>query len=149
MYLYVYNKIGGHSRFVYYKPDTIDFESTAPNIVGVTMFRTQGNSFANHFIFRYVIFPFFFIWGCSYRKGYFILWLISFSPIFFSHELRLLHSVEIIWKISFVDNNNNNNIYAVTLYAMCCLYVSCQMNLHFICFSHSVFFYHKLIEKWW
>lgn len=41
-------QIGVYRWFVYWEPDNIDFKSAAPVIAGVTMFRTQGNSF--HFL---------------------------------------------------------------------------------------------------
>lgn len=44
-------KKGAHRWIVCHKRDNIDSKNAAPVIVGVTLFRTQGNSFANRFFY--------------------------------------------------------------------------------------------------
>lgn len=141
-FLHTHNEIGGHSRFVHCKPDTIDFESVAPNIVGVTTHRNQGKShLLKDFIFRYqfvllLFTPSFSGWSFSVCVCVRVRAVINIWTKFFD----FLHTAEFTPKFSSCSTHSqwiwNDNTHAAA--AICAIMLECSVSSEFSHWFHLV-----------
>lgn len=170
--LYPYNEIGAHRGFVCCEPDNIDFKSAAPDIVGVTMFRTQGNSFANRFIrFHFLFFHAGFFSGLWFGFLFVVVVLVRYHFFHFlvSLDVRLLLLIfepDSYTSLDYYTHNTTNFaffsfIYFFVVVVLIFLCVSARVQLIAYChrylfrvkwisisFTFSIRFYRKLIAKW-